>query len=157
MNTSKDILNSIELSNLLNKIELQVKNIETGDAQTEIDNLMSFPFKSTMDNSGLRIETMNVFHGMLYKAFGLICQISLETNNKTLVSAVNKSCLQIINLLSSSYLEIQKVPMVKPLTNLYYKAPITLQRNSNDSLLPIWKNFQIHFYLAEIYVKSNIR
>lgn len=58
MNTQKDILNSMELSNLLNKIELQVKNIETGDAHTEICNLMSFPFKSTVDNSDLRIERL---------------------------------------------------------------------------------------------------
>ena len=33
MNTSKEILESIELSNLLNKIELQIKNIEIGDTQ----------------------------------------------------------------------------------------------------------------------------
>lgn len=97
MNTQKDILNSIELSNLLNKIELQVKNIETGDAHTEIGYLMSFPFKSTVDNSGLRIEAMKDFHGMLYKAFGLICQISLETNNNELLIVVGKSCTRMVD------------------------------------------------------------
>lgn len=45
MNTSKEILDSIELSDLLNKIELQIKNIENGDNRTEIDKLMNFPFK----------------------------------------------------------------------------------------------------------------
>ena len=43
MNTSKVILDSIELSNLLNKIELQIKNIEIGDTHAEINNLMNFP------------------------------------------------------------------------------------------------------------------
>lgn len=34
MNTSKEILDSIELSRLLCEIELQIKNIESGDAHT---------------------------------------------------------------------------------------------------------------------------
>lgn len=135
MNTQKDILNSIELSNLLNKIELQVKNIETGDAHTEIGNLMSFPFKSTVDNSGLRIETMKEFHGMLYKAFGLICQISLETNNNELLVVVGKSCTRMVDLLLSCQLKIQKAPMVKPLADLYNETMISLRQNSNGSLI----------------------
>lgn len=135
MNTQKDILNSIELSNLLNKIELQVKNIETGDAHTEIGNLMSFPFKSTVDNSGLRIEAMKEFHGMLYKAFGLICQISLETNNNELLVVVGKSCTRMVDLLLSGQLKIQKVPMVKPLADLYNETMISLQQNGNGSLI----------------------
>lgn len=135
MNTPKDILNPIELSNLLNKIELQVKNIETGDAHTEIGNLMSFPFKSTVDNSGLRIEAMKEFHGMLYKAFGLICQISLETNNNELLVVVGKSCTRMVDLLFSYQLKIQKAPMVKPLADLYNELIITLQQNGNDSLI----------------------
>ena len=135
MNTSKEILDSIELSDLLNKIELQIKNIENGDNRTEIGNLMNFPFKSMMDNSDLRKEAIKELYGMLYKAFNLICKIILETNNKIVVSAVNKSCLQIINLLSSSYLNIQKVPMVNPLADLYNEAKINLQKNCNDNLI----------------------
>lgn len=135
MNTQKDILNSIELSNLLNKIELQVKNIETGDAHTEIGYLMSFPFKSTVDNSGLRIEAMKDFHGMLYKAFGLICQISLETNNNELLIVVGKSCTRMVDLLLSCQLKIQKAPMVKPLADLYNETMISLQQNGNGSLI----------------------
>lgn len=135
MNTPKDILNSIELSNLLNKIELQVKNIETGDAHTEIGYLMSFPFKSTVDNSGLRIEAMKDFHGMLYKAFGLICQISLETNNNELLIVVGKSCTRMVDLLLSCQLKIQKAPMVKPLADLYNETMISLQQNGNGSLI----------------------
>lgn len=135
MNTQKDILNSIELSNLLNKIELQVKNVETGDAHTEIGNLMSFPFKSTVDNSGLRIEAMKEFHGMLYKAFGLICQISLETNNNELLVVVGKSCTRMVDLLLSCQLKIQKAPMVKPLADLYNETMISLQQNGNGSLI----------------------
>ena len=111
MNTPKDILNPIELSNLLNKIELQVKNIETGDAHTEIGNLMSFPFKSTVDNSGLRIEAMKEFHGMLYKAFGLICQISLETNNNELLVVVGKSCTRMVDLLFSYQLNLNSATL----------------------------------------------
>ena len=135
MNTSKEILDSIELSDLLNKIELQMKNIENGDNRTEIGNLMNFPFKSMMDNSDLRKEAIKELYGMFYKAFGLICKIILETNNKIVVSAVNKSCLQIINLLSSSYLNIQKVPMVNSLADLYNEAKINLQKNCNDNLI----------------------
>lgn len=92
MNISKDILDSIELSNLLNRIELQIQNIEVGDVRTEIGRLMSFPFKTTADNSSLLIEAMKEFHGMLYKAFGMICQISLETSNNELLIVVDKSC-----------------------------------------------------------------
>ena len=72
MNTSKEIHDSIELSDLLNKIELQIKNIENGDNRTEIGNLMNFPFKSMMDNSDLRKEAIKELYGMFYKAFGLI-------------------------------------------------------------------------------------
>ena len=79
MNTSKDTLNLIELSNLLNKIELQIQNIEVGDTHTEIDILMNFPFKSKVDNSYLRNDAMKELHEMLYKAFVLISQISIET------------------------------------------------------------------------------
>lgn len=134
MNISKDILDSIELSNLLNRIELQIQNIEVGDAHTEIGNLMSFPFKSTVDNSGLRIEAMKEFQGMLYKAFGLICQISLETNNNELL-VVGKSCTRMVDLLFSCQLKIQKAPMVKPLADLYNELIITLLQNGNGSLI----------------------
>lgn len=106
MNTSKVILDSIELCDLLNKIELQIKNIENGDNRTEIGNLMNFPFKPIMDNSDLRKEAIKELYGMFYKAFGLICKISLETNNKTLLSTVNMSCNQVINLLASRHLKI---------------------------------------------------
>ncbi len=135
MNTSKDILDSIELSNLLNRIELQIQNIEVGDARTEIDSLMSFPFKPTVDNSGLRIEAMKEFHGMLYKGFGLICQISLETNNNELLVVVDKSCTRMVDLLLSCQLEIQKAPMCNPFDDLYNKVIISLQQNDNDSLV----------------------
>lgn len=135
MNISKDILDSIELSNLLNRIELQIQNIEVGDAHTEIGRLMSFPFKSTVDNSGLRIEAMKEFQGMLYKAFGLICQISLETNNNELLVVVGKSCTRMVDLLFSCQLKIQKAPMVKPLADLYNELIITLLQNGNGSLI----------------------
>ena len=135
MNISKDILDSIELSNLLNRIELQIQNIEIGDAHTEIGRLMSFPFKTTADNSSLRIEAMKEFHGMLYKAFGLICQISLETNNNELLVVVDKSCTRMVDLLFSCQLKIQKAPMVKPLVDLYNELIITLQQNGNGSLI----------------------
>lgn len=135
MNISKDILDSIELSNLLNRIELQIQNIEVGDAHTEIGRLMSFPFKTTADNSSLRIEAMKEFHGMLYKAFGLICQISLETNNNELLVVVDKSCTRMVDLLFSCQLKIQKAPMVKPLADLYNELIITLQQNGNGSLI----------------------
>lgn len=133
MNTSKEILDSIELSRLLCEIEVQIKNIESGDAHTQIDNLMNFSFKPKIDYSDLRKEAIKELHDMLYKAFGLMCNITLETNDKTLVSVVNKSCFQIIHLLSSSNLKIQKVPMGKPLADLYNKVKINLQ--CNDSLV----------------------
>lgn len=106
MNTSNEILDSIELSHLLCKIEAQIKNIESGDAHTQIGNMMNFPLKPKIDYSDLRKEAIKELYGMLYKAFNLICKIIFETNNKIVVSSVNKSCLQIINLLSSSYLNI---------------------------------------------------
>ena len=113
MNISKDILDSIELSNLLNRIELQIQNIEVGDAHTEIGRLMSFPFKTTADNSSLRIEAMKEFHGMLYKAFGMICQISLETSNNELLIVVDKSCTRMVDLLLSCQLKIGKSPLAR--------------------------------------------
>lgn len=64
MNTSKEILESIELSNLLNKIELQIKNIEIGDTHTEISNLMNLPYKSQIANSNLREGTMKELYEM---------------------------------------------------------------------------------------------
>lgn len=66
MNTSKVILDSIELSNLLNKIELQIKNIEIGDTHVEIDNLMNFPCNSNAPISNLREEAMKELHELLY-------------------------------------------------------------------------------------------
>ena len=135
MNISKDILDSIELSNLLNRIELQIQNIEVGDAHTEIGRLMSFPFKTTADNSSLRIEAMKECHGMLYKAFGMICQISLETSNNELLVVVDKSCTRMVDLLLSCQLKIEKAPMCNPFGDLYNKVIISLQQNDNDSLI----------------------
>lgn len=134
MNTSKEILESIELSNLLNKIELQIKNIEIGDTHTEISNLMNFPYKSNISNSNLREEAMKELHEMLYNAFVLICRISLATSDENLLSFVDKSCSRIIALLSSSQLKIQKVPKVRPLADLYNKAMLYLQQNSKGSM-----------------------
>lgn len=135
MNASNEILDSIELSHLLCKIEAQFKNIESGDAHTQIGNMMNFHLKPKIDYSDLRKEAIKELYGMLYKAFNLICKIILETNNKIVISAVNKSCLQIINLLSSNYLNIQKVPMVNPLADLYNEAKINLQKSCNDNLI----------------------
>ncbi len=105
---------------------------ESGDLYND---LMDFSFKPKMDYSDLRKEAIKDLHGMLYKAFGLMCKITLKTNNKTLVSVVSKSCLQIIHLLSSSNLKIQKVPMVKPLADLFNEVKINLQKNSNANLI----------------------
>lgn len=135
MNTSKVMLDLIKLSDLINKIELQIQNIETGDAHTEIDNLMSFPFKSTLDNSGLRIEAMKEFQGMLYNAFVLICRISLAASDENLLAILKKSCTSIIDLLLSCQLKIQKAPMANRLADLYREAIINLQQNSNDLLI----------------------
>lgn len=88
MNTSKEILDLIELSHLLSKIRVQTKRIESEDAHTQIDNLMNFPLSPKVDYSDLRKEAIKELHGMLYKAIGLMCNITLETNDKTLVSAV---------------------------------------------------------------------
>lgn len=49
MNTSNEILDSIELSHLLCKIDVQIKNIESGDAHAQIGNMMNFPLKQTKD------------------------------------------------------------------------------------------------------------
>lgn len=88
-----------------------------------------------MDNSDLRIEAMKELHGMLYKAFGLICQISLETNNNELLIVVGKSCTRMVDLLLSCQLKIQKAPMVKPLADLYNETMISLLQNGNGSLI----------------------
>ena len=135
MNTSKVMLDLIKLSDLINKIELQIKNIELGDSHSEIGNLVNYPFKSIADNSDMRKEAMIELHGMLYNAFGLISQIVLETNNKETLSILNKSCTSIIDLLLSCKLKIQKAPMANRLADLYGKAIINLQQNSNDLLI----------------------
>lgn len=134
MNTSKVILDSIELGNLLNKIELQIKNIEIGDNHAEINKLMNFPCKSNAPTSDLWEEAMKELHEMLYNAFVLICRISLATSDENLLSVVDKSCSRIIALLSSSQLKIQKAPKVKPLADLYNKTMLYLQQNSKGSM-----------------------
>lgn len=140
MNTSNEILESIELSNLLGKIELQIKNIEIGDTHTEIGNLMNFTCKSNVDNSNLRKEAMKELHGMLYNAFELICKISIETSDENLLSVVGMSCSRIIALLSSSQLKIQKVPKVRPLADLYNEAILHLQQKCKNSMSSDIKN-----------------
>lgn len=147
MNTSKVILDSIELSNLLNKIELQIKNIEIGDTHAEINNLMNFPCKSNALTSNLREETMKELHEMLYNAFVLICRISLATSDENLLSVVDKSCSRIITLLSSSQLKIQKVPKVKPLADLYNKTILYLQQNSKGSMSSNIENLSTALFL----------
>lgn len=101
----------------------------------DISRLMSFPFKTTADNSSLRIEAMKEFHVMLYKAFGMICQISLETSNNELLIVVDKSCTRMVDLLLSCQLKIEKAPMCNPFDDLYNKAILSLQQNDNDSLI----------------------
>lgn len=134
MNTSKVILDSIELGNLLDKIELQIKHIEIGDTHAEINNLMNYPCKTNAPTSNLREEAMKELHEMLYNAFVLICRISLAASDENLLSVADKSCSRIIALLSSSQLKIQKVPKVKPLADLYNKAMLYLQQNSKGSM-----------------------
>ena len=140
MNTSKEILKSIELSNLLNKIELQIKNIEIGDTHMKINNLMKFPYKSNVANSNLRDEAMKELYGMLYNAFELICKISIATSDEKLLSVVGMSCSRIIALLSSSQLKIQKVPKVRLLTDLYNEAILHLQQKCKNSMFSDVKN-----------------
>lgn len=140
MNTSKEILESIELGNLLNKIELQIKNIEIGDTHTEISNLMNLPYKSQIANSNLREGAMKELYEMLYNAFVLICKISLATSNENLLSIVDKSCSRIIALLSSCQLKIQKAPKAKPLADLYNTTILHLQQNCKDRMFSDIKN-----------------
>lgn len=135
MNTSKVMLDLIKLSDLINKIELQIENIELGDSHSEIGNLMNYPFKSIADHSDLRKEAMIELHEMLYNAFRLINQIVLETSNKETLSILNKSCTSIIDLLLSCQLKIQKAPMANRLADQYREAIINLQQNSNDLLI----------------------
>lgn len=147
MNTSKVMLDLIKLSDLINKIELQIKNIEMGDSHNEIGNLMNFPFNSIADNSDLRKEAMKELHGMLYNAFVLICRISLATSDENLLSVVDKSCSRIIALLSSSQLKIQKVPKEKPLADLYNKTILYFQQNSKGSMASNIENLSTILYI----------
>lgn len=147
MNTSKVMLDLIKLSDLINKMELQIKNIEMGDSHSEIGNLVNFPFKSIADHSDLRKEAMIELHGMLYKAFVLICRISLATSDENLLSVVDKSCSRIIALLSSSQLKIQKVPKEKPLADLYNKTILYLQQNSKGSMSSNIENLSTILYI----------
>lgn len=140
MNVSKEILESIELSNLLNKIELQIKNIEIGDTHTEISNLMNFTCKSNVANSNLRDEAMTELYGMLYNAFQLICKISIATSDENLLSVVGMSCSRIIALLSSSHLKILKVPKVRSLADLYNEAILHLQQKCRNNMSSDVKN-----------------
>lgn len=140
MKTSKEILECVELSDLLGKIELQIKNIEIGDTHMEIGNLMNFPCKSNIDNSNLWKEAMKELYGMLYNAFGLICKISIATSDENLLSVVGMSCSRIIALLSSSQLEIKKVPKVSPLADLYNEAILHLQQKCKNSIFSDIKN-----------------
>lgn len=144
MNTSKVMLDLIKLSDLINKIELQIKNIEMGDSHNEIGNLMNFPFNSIADNSDLRKEAMKELHGMLYNAFVLICRISLATSDENLLSV---SCSRIIALLSSSQLKIQKVPKEKPLADLYNKTILYFQQNSKGSMASNIENLSTILYI----------
>lgn len=134
MNTSKEILESIELSNLLNKIELQIKNIKIGDTHTEISNLINYPYKSNVDNSNLRDEVIKELHEMLYNAFVLICRITLATSDEKLLSIVDKSCSRIVVLLSSSQMNILKVPKIRPLADLYNEAILHLQQKCKNRI-----------------------
>ena len=147
MNTSKVMLDLIKLSDLINKIELQIKNIEMGDSHSEIGNLMNFPFKSIADNSDMRKEALIELHEMLYNAFVLICRISLATSDEILLSIVNKSCTSIIDLLLSCQLEIQKAPMINPLADQYREAIINLQQNSNDLFISDIKKLSNILYI----------
>lgn len=120
---SRNLVNDVaHLVALLSKIETQVANIEKGDANTEIAQLMSAPFSSKEEANNLRTEAFKELYIMLYESFKLICDIVSQTADSEMLSIALGACSRLNDMLDTCSLNIQKAPMLNELSVLYFKA-----------------------------------
>lgn len=136
---SNNLVNdAAQLVTLLSKIETQVANIEKGDVNTEIAQLMSAPFSSKEETIKLRTEAFKELYIMLYESFKLVCDIVSQTADSKMLSIALGACSRLNDMLDTCTLNIQKTPMLNELGVLYLKACDSIDKGmvfSNSSEL----------------------
>lgn len=114
-----EIRNYIELGSLVMKIEAQAYNIEKGDLNLTVAYLDKYPFFDASNLVALRKDALRGYYEMLVAAFRYACQFTYETNDATVLEAINACVVHLNNAIATRGFAVQLVPLAKTLFDLH--------------------------------------
>lgn len=119
----------IELANLARNLETQASLIETGDAHFNIACIERFPYFDGAQLQETRNEAMKEYLQMLIKAFICTCKFIIDATEPIVLEAIDSSVVYLCNVIASRRVQVQLLPMAKPVYDMYNDAYAKLLRN----------------------------
>lgn len=119
----------IELANLAKNLEIQANLIETGDAHFNIACIERFPYFDSAQLHEDRNEAVKEYLQMLIKAFMCSCKFTNEATEPIVFEAIDSSVVYLCNVIALRRVQVQLLPMAKPLYDMYNETYAKLLRN----------------------------
>lgn len=119
----------VELANIAKNLENQANLIETGDAHFNIVCTERFPYFDGAQLHEDRNEAIKEYLDMLIRAFICSCKFISDATEPIVLEAIDSSVVYLCNVIASRKVQVQLLPMAKPLYDMYNDALAKLSRN----------------------------
>ncbi len=143
----EELKSYIELANLARSLETQASLIETGDDHFNIACIERFPYFDGAQLHEVRNEAVKEYLPMLIKAFVCSCKFTIDATEPIVLEAIDSSVVYLCNIIASRRVQVQLLPMAKPLYDMYNEAYAKLLHNQlkeNASHLETFKKNIFH-------------
>ena len=124
----KDIIDIVQLSRLIQKIDVCVSQIETGDMYYRVAYIERYPYFKGEGLSETRAQAIHDYMEMLILAFISACRFINDAKDDSSYEMVDGNIVLLNNVLDKRQVRIQLIPMAKAMSDLYYSTYNLLQR-----------------------------
>jgi hypothetical protein len=125
----EEIKSYIELANLARNMENLANHIETGDAHFNIACIERFPYFDGAQLQEKRNKAIKEYLQMLIKAFVCSCKFIIDATEPIVFEAIDSSVVYLCDVIASRKVQVQLLPMAKPLYDMYNEAYAKLLRS----------------------------
>lgn len=115
--SEKDIIDYIQLDNLIQKINVQANQIETGDLHYKIAYIEQFPFFKGDELLETRYLALREYLQMLVLAFMSACNFINNSPDSRTLELVDSSIVFLNGILARRQVVFQPIPMAKTISD----------------------------------------
>ena len=123
----KDIIDIIQLSQLIQKIDVSASQIETGDMHYRIAYLERYPYFEGEGLSETRTQAIHEYMEMLIQAFISACRFIINAKDDSSFELVDGNIVLLNNILDKMQVRTQLIPMAKAMSDLFNSTYNLLQ------------------------------